>query len=659
MNKYFKALLLPLVLTTGRSLAQSNVKFLPEKPVGGDTVQIYYNPEHTALKGLAPVNGVVWVYAGNQWMADDVRMKMTDSGWIGKYRLPERAAFMVVDFTANGQTDKGGKLTYSTMLFDSAGRQMPASYYAWATLRAADTHPVARVAVEDSARISSEVGVFWMNTELKYFPQSRRNIFYGAMELVKAYRGDSAAPIIRREIAALSGAKDITETDMRNISKAYLNLLGDKRAADSVNRLIIGKYPDGITARDEAIKEMFHDSKRRLERWDAFVKKFPLEKFEDLQTDITDLYYSKVYRGVVYERMRLNPSLKALDDMMAHAPLVCLTEFHRLLIMGALSHNQLKPEEAFPYSTQLVNYIENYAYHKRGEYSQAYSPLQWKQYVLSLAVPAYMGHASLLQQKGQVKEALQWMEKVKDQPLAQRPDFLSQYAVLLDAAGRTNEALQIAENATHNNGASPEIIALLKKDYVAKHKNDKGFDAWFQGLKSTEVLNKEREAILAHMIRKTAPPFKLEQLGGGTVDLAKLKGKIVVLDFWATWCAPCKAAMPGMQMAVDHYKNDDSVAFYFIATQETKPGFREEIKKFLQEKHFNMNVLIDARSKGSEQLDDTYKNYVGGMGFSGIPAKFIIDRHGMIRWLGSGYNGSPSALADEIAFIIELLKKEG
>ncbi|SEN10153.1 Thiol-disulfide isomerase or thioredoxin [Chitinophaga rupis] len=660
MNKLKMALAAPLILLASVAGAQQATKFFPERPIAGDSVTISYNPEHTMLKGLAPVSGVVWLYRHNNWETHDLDLQMTDTGWVAKYLLPDSAAFMVANFMANGITDKGGKPTYAVLLSDRNGRQMPTSYAAWAFLRLAIMEGTVPHAVEDSARIADDVGVFWMNNELKYYPGSRRHIMYGAMSVLKHSGAPRANTVILREIDFISKLPDATEAELMNASKAYRNLLGDAHKADSMDQVIINRFPNGITARDKMIYKMFRAGENeRLSLWNTFVQQFPLQKFMDVDTETDAMYYEKVYRGVVYQQVMRSKNLEILDQMMDLAPLICLTEFHRLLIVNALAHDQIKLAEAFPYSKKLVEHIEAYTTNKHDSNSRFYSPRQWKQYVLNLAVPAFMGHAFILHQQGDDKTALVWMEKVKDQPYAKTADFMSLYAVLLDNNGRQPEALQVAENAAGSNKATPEIIALLKKQYIKEHGNENGFEAHFQGMKNAEQLSAEQEALRAELIRKEAPAFKLEQLSGGMADLNKQKGKIVVIDFWATWCGPCKEAMAGMQMAVNKYSQDKNVDFYFIATQESRPDYREQIKKFLQTKNFHMNVLLDAKSPSSGHLDDTYNKYTKTLQFSGIPAKVIIDRHGMIRWLGTGYKGSPSALADEISYIIELLKKEG
>ena len=83
---------------------------------------------------------------------------------------------------------------------------------------------------------------------------------------------------------------------------------------------------------------------------------------------------------------------------------------------------------------------------------------------------------------------------------------------------------------------------------MKQHKNDKDFETYLASLKSQEKQQELQKHLQETMINKDIELFAMEDLNGKKVDLSKMKGKIIVLDFWATWCAPCKASLPGMQM---------------------------------------------------------------------------------------------------------------
>jgi cytochrome c biogenesis protein CcmG/thiol:disulfide interchange protein DsbE len=116
-------------------------------------------------------------------------------------------------------------------------------------------------------------------------------------------------------------------------------------------------------------------------------------------------------------------------------------------------------------------------------------------------------------------------------------------------------------------------------------------------------------------IGQAAPNFELQSLDGERVSLAQLKGQPVVLNFWASWCAPCRKEMPDFQQVYEQYK-DQGLRFYAINVGESKVA----VSDFLDRVGVDLPVLIDT----NEEAQTAYK-------ILPLPATFFIDREGIIR----------------------------
>ncbi|MGH7456867.1 MAG: TlpA family protein disulfide reductase, partial [bacterium] len=140
---------------------------------------------------------------------------------------------------------------------------------------------------------------------------------------------------------------------------------------------------------------------------------------------------------------------------------------------------------------------------------------------------------------------------------------------------------------------------------------------------------KAKEKLLAERISNPAPDFSAKNLAGETVQLAQLKGKVVVLDFWATWCGPCKAAFPYVQKVYEKYKDNSDVVILAVNTWENESGAEREklVKKFLEDNKYTFPVVYDETS-----VVEKYK-------VEGIPTQFFIDRKGVIQFKEGGFNG--------------------
>jgi thiol-disulfide isomerase/thioredoxin len=130
-----------------------------------------------------------------------------------------------------------------------------------------------------------------------------------------------------------------------------------------------------------------------------------------------------------------------------------------------------------------------------------------------------------------------------------------------------------------------------------------------------------------------APQIALPIVGGGTSDLQADRGKVVLVNFWATWCEPCKAEMPGLQQLADEL-NDQPFRLYSVDLQEDEAA----IRGFEREYGLSLYAVMD-------QDGDATRAY----GVRALPSTFLIDKRGTLRLqrLGPLLEGGPETMWSE------------
>ena len=121
--------------------------------------------------------------------------------------------------------------------------------------------------------------------------------------------------------------------------------------------------------------------------------------------------------------------------------------------------------------------------------------------------------------------------------------------------------------------------------------------------------------------RHAAPDFSLKDADGKVVHLSDYKGKVVLLDFWATWCPPCKLEIPWF-MDLEHKDKDSGFEVLGIAMDDN--GW-EDVKPFIAQMKINYRVVIG---------DDATSNAYGGV--EDLPTTFLIDKQGKIAAIHIG-----------------------
>lgn len=117
-------------------------------------------------------------------------------------------------------------------------------------------------------------------------------------------------------------------------------------------------------------------------------------------------------------------------------------------------------------------------------------------------------------------------------------------------------------------------------------------------------------------VGNSAPDFTLQTLSGKSVSLSDFQGKHVIVNFWATWCPPCRAEMPDMQKYHEKFEDVNILAVNLV---ETEQKF-ENIGQFLDEYEITFDVLLDE----STEVANIYKAHA-------LPTSYLIDSQGIIR----------------------------
>jgi thiol-disulfide isomerase/thioredoxin len=132
---------------------------------------------------------------------------------------------------------------------------------------------------------------------------------------------------------------------------------------------------------------------------------------------------------------------------------------------------------------------------------------------------------------------------------------------------------------------------------------------------------------------KDAPDISLKTLDGKDFKLSDLKGEVVVLDFWATWCPPCRKSLPHIQeISQDKDLAAKGLKVFAINAKEEP----ETVKKFLEENKYTFAVPMDAEGKTM----DTYK-------VSGIPTTVIVGADGKVAKVFVGFGEGAAKSIDE------------
>lgn len=198
-------------------------------------------------------------------------------------------------------------------------------------------------------------------------------------------------------------------------------------------------------------------------------------------------------------------------------------------------------------------------------------------------------------------------------------DILLHRATLLEELGRHQESLEDYVVAYGEAPGNAMIIAKLREVHAIVEP-DGDVDAFMADLKLS-MSEKRKEEVLAEIFSLPAPEYIFTDNTGRRINNSNMAGKVVVLDFWATWCGPCRRELPEYQKVYDMYKKNPDIVFLAASTDREK----EKVQPYIEEAGYSFPYGFD-------------EGLAAKFGVEGIPSLFIIGSNGNIRYKLVGFD---------------------
>ncbi|MGE7777698.1 TlpA family protein disulfide reductase [Chitinophaga sp. NPDC101104] len=573
-----------LLITTGLTArSQERVVIAPGKPEAGETVTVTLDPSVPGGPIPAGATAVTVQFVTSNFYDLPIRIPMvkTNGKWTASFRLAPYAAFATFQLTSGNTIERpAADRLYEVMVYKNGLPVRHALLYRGGSMAAQmGKAPGAAAAAADL-----------YEQELKAFPDN-----YEARLRLLVYR-EQVAKLASEKKAIRRRMHDVIEAkwkeapsdrgNLNRVTMGYL-IIGEPSRLDSIRKQVGARYPE--TALGRSLHADFigreKDTARRITL---------LELALDKETEQNEADFS--------------PFHEQLFELYARAKDSAKTVFHA----GKVRHDMESPHLPRFYKSMAETLIEN----------AVALPLarQYTNMALAMADRWPAGLIRYFPETGHIIPLVD--DSTRRAVTAQaKGNLLSMLGLIDMLEGKDGEGeahMRAAIAASHDH----ETLENVSRFY--KQTGRETALAEIGALRLGEL----KAAVARQMIDKPAPALSsFVDLKGNPVTPESLRGKVVLIDFWATWCVPCMQEMPFVQKLYDEFKSNPDVVFMIVNS-----GAK--------------NTLQDAQNwKGNKTYSfpvyyNTDPNIGEKFNFNIIPATYVIDKNGRIRFANIGFEGA-------------------
>lgn len=637
MKKVFVAVC--LLFSIGAAKAQTKfdaLQITPSQPQGGQTVSFKYNTKLSPLMDEKKVEVVVYLFNEGGSKIAEPKIVKTGTVYSGTVKLDSNIHCLAFGFSNDENKSKDNNAGKGYIIPVYKNNIPVIGYYIWASrLYSGYGQRLFDMKSEPEKKLTILEEGLQIHPEAKDYP----GYLTDYLTAINSIKKETSDPLILEELKKLANKPVLKEEDY-NILTDWYTKLKMKPLADTFSTAMKQKFPDGYWKKNEMGRAILNakDGAGKKAALNAYLAAFPPKK--------EDLYNLNYFKINIAEQLHKEKDYESFNSMIKELPMPAKASLY-----NDVSWYMAEAKEALADAKRMSSEATSWAKKEMNSPSEKkpedVTKKQWaeqRKYSYGMYADTY---AFILYNIGDYKNGYQYAkEAAGDVYKFKNAEYNERYANLMIKVTAPAMAKKELEQFVENGAASVKMKGLLKDIYLAENKSDAGYENYLTKLEAA-AKNKKREEIAKSIINEPAPKFKLKDLDGKNISLDDLKGKVVVVDFWATWCGPCIASMPAMKRAQEQLKSRADVAFVFIDTWEAGEKMKQNAVDFMTKNNYPFHVLLDEEN-----------TVVGNFNVQGIPTKFVIDKAGNIRFKSIGFGGNDDALVDEVSMMVEMASAE-
>lgn len=614
---------------------QEPVKVEPAKPQAGEVLTVTFNQKGSKIPETVKELFINFTYSNFYEMPNRLPMQKVNGLWNVSFKLPfysKYGSFTISDADKTFVQQPTDTSHYEFFVYKD-GKLIEGNYLAKGYSLSAQNRKSATYEQQQQE---------WFKKELSLYPNNYESQLRILNYKMKTESGKAKWDARDKALAVIEKKFRSNPTFAGNINSTTMGylIIGENQKVDSIRKVVIRDFPTANISIEYKLHYLLQnkDTKMVVDSLHHILKAVTKEN-EKAYADAYD-YLFKYYvkkkdqaKALAYYSHAIKGDTSPYHWRSYHN-YVNFFEENNMLLDSAKKLNTYILKNVEKYPTSVIRYFPETGYligfdeKKTQNLKQVESELKAMQGILSYKL-------------GDKTEALKWFGEVKN--TLQSKELLLKVANTYKKMGDQAMTEEMLAKAYKIAPFDVDINKLLKQVILTSGGSEADFKRKIADLDKQWMANHFSE-LKKNLLDKPFPDFQIVDRNKKPLTAIDLKGKIVIIDLWATWCKPCIAFFPYLQVIYDKYKDDKDVMFVILNTASGNT-FEDAFTWVDQNKNFTFPFYFNEDKKLSAKLD-----------VNTIPTTFLLDKDSKIRFKKVGNEGEKAM--PQLDAMISFLKQQ-